>query len=147
MSTADRVEHATACFRGRLLIVDDERSNREILSSIMESEGYDVVTAQDGLDALSRLVEPLPSVIISDLNMPRMSGFEFLEVVRRKFPHLPVLAISGEFGGSELPTGVLADAYLPKGNYTVEQLRTAIEELVTAPPRRTRSGGLGIESA
>ncbi len=147
MSTANRVEYPMATSRGRLLIVDDERSHRELLSDIMESEGYDVLTAQDGLDALHRLVEPLPNMIISDLNMPRMSGFEFLAVVRQKFPHLPVLAISGQFDGNALPTGVLADAYLPKGRYTFDQLRATIRELVSAPPRRPPSGAAGTAPA
>lgn len=147
MSTATRVEYPMATSRGRLLIVDDERSHRELLSDIMESEGYDVLTAQDGLDALHRLVEPLPNMIISDLNMPRMSGFEFLAVVRQKFPHLPVLAISGQFDGNALPTGVLADAYLPKGRYTFDQLRATIRELVSAPPRRPPSGAAGTAPA
>ena len=147
MSTADLVEYPMAGSRGRLLIVDDERAQRELISSIMKSEGYDVLTARDGLDALNRLVEPLPNVIISDLNMPRMSGFEFLAVVRQNFPHLSVIAMSGEFEGTELPTGVLADAYLPKGGYTFDQLRTTIRKLASAPPRRPRSAAVGIARA
>ena len=147
MSDAGRLEHSMASSRGRLLIVDDERSHREIISNIMESEGYEVLTAQDGLDALNRLVEPLPNAIISDLNMPRMSGFEFLAVVRQNFPQLPVIAMSGEFEGHELPTGVLADAYLPKGGYTFDQLRTTIRKLASAPPRRPRSAAVGIARA
>lgn len=147
MSTADRVEYPMASSRGRLLIVDDERSIRECISHILEAEGYDVLMAQDGFDALNRLVEPLPDAIISDLNMPRMSGFEFLAVVRQKFPHLPVLAISGEFEGNEVPTGVLADAYLPKGAYTFAQLRAKIRGLVSAPPRRQSSAAIGFASS
>jgi CheY-like chemotaxis protein len=147
MSTVDRVEHLMPSSRGCLLIVDDERSTRELISSILKSEGYEVLTARDGLDALNRLVEPLPNVIISDLNMPRMSGFEFLAVVRQTFPHLPVIAISGEFEGNELPTGVFADAYLPKGGFTFDQLRTTVRELVSAPPRRPRSDTFGIAPA
>ena len=110
----------------------------------MKSEGYDVLSAQDGIDALTRLVEPLPHAIISDLNMPRMSGFEFLAVVRQTFPHLPVLAISGEFEGNEVPAGVLADAYLLKGAFTSDQLRATIRELVSAPPRRQSSAAIGF---
>ena len=147
MSIAGRVEFPTATSRGLLLIVDDKRSIRELISNIMRSEGYEVLTAQDGLDALNRLVEPLLNAIISDLNMPRMSGFEFLAVVRQKFPQLPVLAMSGEFWGNELPTGVLADAYLPKGDITCDLLRTKINELVSAPPRRPPSGTAGTAPA
>jgi CheY-like chemotaxis protein len=63
MSTVDHVEHSLASSRGRLLIVDDKHSFRELISHICVSEGYEVLTAQDGLDALNKLVEPLPNAI------------------------------------------------------------------------------------
>lgn len=124
----------------RLLLVDDESSVREVVSAILMAHGYVVVAAKDGLDALHQLDELLPDVLISDLKMPRMSGFELLAIVRRRFPHVPVIATSGEFWGNELPAGVLADAYLAKGNYTANQLCTTIAGLVTASPIRSRSG-------
>ena len=105
--------------------------------------GYDVVAAKDGLDALDQLTESLPDVIISDLRMPRMSGFELLAVVRRRFPRVPVIATSGEFRGSKLPTEVMADAYLEKGNYTANQLCTKIAGLVAASPMRPRLVAIG----
>src|SRR5579871_4162012 len=108
--------------RYRLLIVDDEPSIREVVSDMLECMGYEIVTAEDGVEALHKLVETAPDVIISDLKMPRMSGFEFLAVVRQRFPHVPVIATSGDYAGWEVPSGVLADAFLPKGTYTLEQL-------------------------
>src|SRR3989304_4237591 len=135
MSHDDQVEHRKASSEGRVLVVDDEAANRELISDILADEGYDVVTAQDGLDALNQLAVPLPDVIISDLRMPRMSGVEFLAVVRRKYPDVPLIAISGEFEGNKVPPGVPADAYLPKGSYTLDQLRTKITDLLSAPPR------------
>ena len=144
MSNADRVEHRKASSQGRVLVVDDEAANRELISDILADEGYDVVTAQDGLDALNQLAVPLPDVIISDLRMPRMSGVEFLAVVRRKYPDVPLIAISGEFEGNEVPPGVPADAYLPKGSYTFEQLRTTITELISAPPSKPRSAIMDV---
>ena len=86
----------------RLLVVDDEPALREVISSTLVARGYDVVTAKDGLEALDQLVESLPDMIISDLKMPRMSGFEFLAVVRQRFPHVPVIATSGEFWGKQV---------------------------------------------
>ena len=144
MSNADRAEHRKASSQGRVLVVDDEAANRELISDILADEGYDVVTAQDGLDALNQLAVPLPDVIISDLRMPRMSGVEFLAVVRRKYPDVPLIAISGEFEGNKVPPGVPADAYLPKGSYTFEQLRTTITELISAPPSKPRSAIMGV---
>jgi two-component system response regulator MprA len=120
------------------MVVDDEAANRELISDILASEGYDVVTAQDGVDALNQLTAPLPDVIISDLRMPRMSGFEFLAVVRRKYPDVPLIAMSGEFEGNEVPPGVPADAYLAKGILLFNQLRTKVADLLSASPRNRR---------
>ncbi|MBZ5537703.1 MAG: response regulator [Acidobacteriia bacterium] len=120
----------------RLLIVDDEPIMREAVSELLAFKGYEVLTARDGLDALDRLVMFLPDVIITDLMMPRMSGFEFLSVVRDRFPQVPVIATSGGFMGNEVPPGVLADAFLPKGGYTADQLYGKITELMSAPPMR-----------
>lgn len=126
--------------RCRLLIVDDEPAIRELVSDILMSRGYDTLTAKDGVDALSQLVEPLPDLVISDLRMPRMSGVELLAVVRQRFPHVPVIAMSGEFLRGESPAGVLADAFLPKGDFAADQLCTTITELISASPLRSRPG-------
>ena len=81
--------------RARILFVDDEPGMREMVAMLLSEEGYEVLTAVDGLDALAQLRSVTPNLILSDLNMPRMSGFEFLSVVRRRFPSIPVIAISG----------------------------------------------------
>jgi CheY-like chemotaxis protein len=126
----------------RLLVVDDESSLREAVSATLLAHGYDVVAAKDGLDALDQLTRSLPDVIISDLKMPRMSGFELLAVLRQRFPHVPVIATSGEFWGDKLPVEVPADAYLEKGNYTAKQLYATIAGLVAASPIRPRLGAI-----
>jgi len=127
----------------RLLVVDDEPSLRGVVSAILAARGYAVVAANDGLDALDQLAKSLPDIILSDLRMPRMSGFEFLAIVRQRFPQVPVIATSGEFGESDLPAGVLADAYLEKGNYTANQLCATITGLLAASPFRRRSAVVG----
>lgn len=124
--------------RVRLMVVDDEPGIREMMAAHLMSEGYEVLTAENGLDALSRLVEPLPHVIISDLKMPRMSGLELLAAVRKQFPHLPVIVISGEFTGYEVPDGIPADACLPKGGHTIGQLCAKIKELTSDAPLARR---------
>ena len=59
--------------------------------------------------------QELPDIIVSDLNMPGMSGFDFLPIVRRRFPAIRLIAMSGAFTGNEVPPGVVADAFYPKG--------------------------------
>jgi CheY-like chemotaxis protein len=121
----------------RILVVDDEPSIREIAEQILESQKYEVLTAVDGLDGLHALSKSLPDVIISDLNMPRMSGFEFLAIVRKRFPHIATIAMSGEYITSENPSGILADAFLQKGQYAIKELFQEIAKLLAASPIRS----------
>src|ERR1700732_430273 len=101
----------TAGFNYRILVVDDDASVLQTSILVLENKGYEVRAAQDGFAALAELRRSAPDVIISDLGMPHMSGFELLSVVRRWFPHIPVIAISGEYEGSP---GVIADAFFSK---------------------------------
>ena len=84
-------------FSHRILVVDDDPAVLMASEAILQSEGYEVLTAKDGFEGLLVLQGAPPSAIISDLRMPNMSGFEFLSIVRKRFPHIPTIAISGEF--------------------------------------------------
>lgn len=125
-------------FRYRVLIVDDEASLRSLGKSILESQGYEVQCAEDGFEGLAALKNALPDMIISDLQMPNMNGFEFLSVVRQRFPAVPVIVISGEFSGVSVPESVLADAFFAKGSYKPAALFEKISELLTELPKRPR---------
>jgi CheY-like chemotaxis protein len=94
----------------KLLIVDDEASIRTSLSLIFATFGHSVRSAEDGFSALSQIRDEMPDILLSDLNMPGMSGFELLSVVRRRFPAIQVIAMSGAFSGDTVPTGIVADA-------------------------------------
>src|ERR1035437_835070 len=120
----------------RVLLVDDESLIRKLISGNLVAAGYVVQTAADGLDALGKLRAGLPDLIISDLNMPRMEGFEFLAVVRKRFPQIPVIVISG-VDADELPAGVANDAYWHKSGFGFEQLLETISDLTRNPPLRT----------
>ena len=124
-------------FRFRILVVDDEPAICESAGQILESEGYEVLTAKDGVDGLNALSKSLPDLIISDLNMPRMSGFEFLAVVRERFPHIATIAMSGGHSSGEMPIGIQADAFLQKGNYTIKELSQRVGKLLAASPLRS----------
>jgi CheY-like chemotaxis protein len=100
----------------RLLIVDDEPSIRMSLSSVLAEIGYSGRTAEDGMSALTELRREVPEILISDLNMPGMSGFELLSMVRLRFPTMKTIAMSGMFNGSEVPSGLAADGFYQKGS-------------------------------
>ncbi len=125
-----------ASFRYRILVVDDELILRTMAKHILESQGYEVMSAVDGFDGLSTLRRSLPDVIISDLRMPNMNGFEFLSVVRTRFPQIPVIAVSGEFSSIGVPDNVLADAFFSKGQYSPQDLFESIVALLEDGPIR-----------
>jgi CheY-like chemotaxis protein len=126
---------STLTFNFRILVVDDEPSVRDTSAAILAAKGYEVRTAQDGFEALAELTRSLPDLIISDLRMPNMSGFELLSVVRRRFPHIAVIAISGEYHGLT-PEGLIADAFFTKGQYSIQELFQKIADLVENSPLR-----------
>ena len=94
----------------KILVIDDDPGMREVCCAVLQAAGFDTSSETDGFQALLHLATATPDVILCDLNMPRMSGFEFLSVVRRKFPQVRVVAMSGAYVGDSIPGGVLADA-------------------------------------
>jgi DNA-binding response OmpR family regulator len=122
-------------FHYRLLVIDDEPLIRDALQSSLSEQGFEVGIAKDGFAALAQMHGALPDLIVSDLKMPNMSGFEFLSIARRRFPQIPTIAVSGEFHPPVKPLGVLADAFLAKP-FTFEELLAKIADLLReAPPR------------
>ena len=100
----------------KLLIVDDEHSIRTSMSQVLTAIGYQVRYAEDGLSALVEMRNEIPDILLADLIMPGMSGHELLSVVRRRFPSIQVIAMSGAFSGDEVPSGVAAHAFYQKGS-------------------------------
>jgi CheY-like chemotaxis protein len=127
-------------FKCRALIVDDEPVVLETTAAIVRSFGFSVRVAEDGFVALQILREVLPDIILADLRMPNMSGFELLSIVRRRFPHIPTIAISGEFFLANMPVGLLVDHFFQKGEYTPEQLLEKMKELISESPIRPHLG-------
>jgi CheY-like chemotaxis protein len=123
----------------RVLIVDDEGNLRTLGKSILESQGYEVHCAGDGFEGLTALKNAVPDMIISDLQMPNMNGFEFLSVVRQRFPAVPVIVISGEFSGVSVPENVLAEGFFPKGGYKPAALFEKISDLLIHLPNGSRT--------
>lgn len=122
-------------FPFRILVVDDEPAIRTVYELLLKSNGYEVRTAADGFQALAELRRGVPDLLMSDLSMPNMNGFELLSVVRRRFPQIAVIAISGEYW-SDTPAGLIADAFLPKGGQSPEQTLGMIAALLKRSPLR-----------
>jgi len=123
----------------RILVVEDDATVRYTISKLLSDHGYDVSIAVDGFDALLQLQQKVPDLILSDLNMPQMSGFELLSVVRRRFPEVLVVASSGAYDSSAVPNGVIADAFYAKGQEDASRLLEVIATLIRRGPLSHKS--------
>jgi CheY-like chemotaxis protein len=103
---------------GKILVVDDDPDMREALQMILESGGYTVVMAEDGEQCLAKLKEEPPDLLILDLLMPRMDGFEVCKALKdpryAKYARVPIIILSSVQEGVgqrryELETGVRLD--------------------------------------
>ena len=126
----------TTDFPPRVLLVDDEPLLLKTLCAVLEANGFVCRTAGDGFEALRRLRETPPDIIISDLRMPNMSGFELLAIIRRRFPQIAVIVTSGEFNVNGETSGLLANAFFQKGEYTPQELIAKMRELYSQVPIR-----------
>lgn len=120
----------------KILLVDDEPNIRFVLSAVLEQTGYTVDVAEDGFAALRRIQAGVPDLVITDLRMPNMNGFELLSVLRSRFPELATIVISGEFVTVNGQQGALGDAFFQKGNYELPDFLAKISELLAAPRKR-----------
>ncbi|SFS57575.1 two-component system, chemotaxis family, response regulator CheY [Sulfitobacter marinus] len=81
-----------------ILAIDDSRTMRDLLRLTLEDAGFFVTTAEDGADGVRKLADTNPDVIITDINMPGMDGFGFIETVRSTGQNtsIPILVLSTE---------------------------------------------------
>jgi len=88
----------------KILIIEDEKILRELLSAKLLREGYDVETAKDGAEGLRVTQEVRPDLVLLDIFMPKLSGFEVLEILRNdvQLRNIPVIVISNSGQPSEL---------------------------------------------
>lgn len=95
-----------------ILAVDDSKSIRELVRFALEPLGYDVVLAEDGIEGLDRLGEAKVDLVITDLNMPRMDGLEFITAVRRdgRYAGLPMIMLTTEGQADTMRAGKQAGA-------------------------------------
>ncbi len=125
-------------FQYRILVVDDEEDIRSTVAALLAAQNYEVVLAADGFEALALMRGALPDLIISDLKMPNMSGFELLGVVRKRFPSVAVIAMSAEFRLASLPPELLVDRYLEKHQTPPIEIIEVVRELLESSPIRSQ---------
>jgi chemosensory pili system protein ChpA (sensor histidine kinase/response regulator) len=120
------------------LVVDDSLTMRKVLSRVLEREGFDVVTANDGMDGIEKLQEITPDIILTDIEMPRMDGFEFSRYVRDNPPtaKTPLIVISSRTADKHrnVATEIGVNAFLGKpvqDEELVEQVNALLAQAVS----------------
>src|SRR5947209_7717073 len=112
-----------------VLVIDDDEGIRETLRMVLEIEGYEVLEAPNGAAALAVLERVQPAVILLDMRMPGMDGWEFARHYRaRPGPHAPIVVVTAAANAQQWATEVQADAWLPKP-FDLDQLLTAVAQL------------------
>lgn len=124
--------------RGNILVVDDDESIREMVGVMLERAGYSVVLARDGQDGLKRLFAERPSLVVLDVNMPQLDGFQTLERIR-DMTDVPVLMLTAHAMESEKVRALKggADDYVTKP-FGKQELVARVEALL----RRSKKSGV-----
>lgn len=119
--------------RRTIMVVDDSLTVRKITSRLLQREGYDVITAKDGLDALQMLQQHKPDLMLLDIEMPRMDGFELTKVMRSDelMANIPIIMITSRTATKhrELAASLGVNAYMGKP-FQEDSLLAKIAELI-----------------
>lgn len=112
----------------RILVVDDEQTVRDFLQRVLATAGYTVITASDGLEALEKMSQFDISLILLDIMMPGLDGFEVLDHMRQCEENIPVIMLTGiQEATTKVDSLTLgADDYITKP-FSVEELLARIQ--------------------
>ncbi len=117
----------------KVLVVDDDKTTRKMLSLILRSKGYEVITAENGMDGLQKLGMEQVNLILTDMNMPYMDGIEFTKQVRAnpEISNIPIVMLTTEADEEEKQRAYRAgvDDYLVKPA-TAEQIVESMKRII-----------------
>ena len=117
----------------KVMVIDDSVTIRRTAETLLKREGYEVVTADDGFEALSKIVDHRPDIIFLDIMMPRLDGYQTCSVIKnnRSFKETPVVMLSSKDGIFDKARGRLAgsEQFVSKP-FTREDLLDAIHQYV-----------------
>lgn len=117
-----------------ILLVEDESSVREVLKRKLIKSGFKTSVAEDGEEAMKALDNDIPNLILLDIVMPKMNGFDFLERIRSdiRYRDIPVIIISNLEGDNDRTTGrnLGITDYIVKSNISLRELMALIRQVV-----------------
>jgi CheY-like chemotaxis protein len=113
-----------------VLVVEDDPAMRELVEVILVDAGYPVVTAADGQAALERVAHEVPGVILLDMKMPRMNGWEFARAFRARYGRLtPIVVLTAATDAGQRAREIQAEGYLGKP-FELDDLLRTVEQYV-----------------
>jgi len=120
----------------RILVVEDSLTTRELEISLLRAAGYEVEGARDGYEAFNLLKQKRYHLVLTDIQMPRMNGYEFIRRVKRdaKLKNIPMVVVSSRSSKKDIEVGLNAgaDAYITKSDFERDRLLSLIARLVNA---------------
>mgnify|MGYP002749828185 CR=1 FL=1 len=121
----------------KVMVIDDSKTIRRTAETLLKKEGCEVITANDGFEALSKIADHRPQIIFVDIMMPRLDGYQTCALIKhnQKFKDTPVVMLSSKDGLFDRARGriVGSEQYLTKP-FTKEELLGAIEQHVIQVP-------------
>ena len=111
-----------------VLVVDDQQEIRNLMVEVLERRGYQVSTPSDGHDTLTQFALARPDLVITDLTMPGLNGYQLCRLIRG-ISSVPVLVMSAQMGAEDKAYRMGADAFIPKP-FDLEDLWAEIEDLL-----------------
>ncbi|MEA1979616.1 MAG: response regulator [candidate division Zixibacteria bacterium] len=123
----------------KILVVDDDQYILSLLIDTLKAIGYDSVGAVDGIEALEKLKQDTYNLVITDIKMPRMGGVELLTKIRKIYPGLPVLYITG-VASPEIISEIVPNGFLTKP-FRISQIETLIKNTL-APQKYSNPGNV-----
>ena len=119
---------------GRVLVVDDDESIRDLLRLTLSEEGYEVTEAADGIAALESVDRSPPGLILLDLRMPRLDGWGFYRAYRRRpGPHAPIMVITAARDAKASAAALSPEAVLDKP-FDLDELTGLVKRLLPPQP-------------
>src|SRR5436853_616009 len=123
-----------------VLVVEDSQTFRKIVEMTLQREDIRVITAGDGLSALTSVADEMPAVILLDIQLPHMDGYHICQIIRKnlQFRHIPIIMLSGKDGLFDKMRGRLAGSteYLTKPFDSTELIQTVKKHLADWPAKK-----------
>jgi len=118
--------------KGKILVVEDSPTKRKFLKELLAQAGYDVKEAQDGEDGLAKVAQDIPDVIIADLSMPKIDGFEMVKRLKsdEKTKYTPVICVSATYKDLSDKLRMLVDVGAEEYFYAPENTEELLAKVV-----------------